>query len=110
MERFHVSGLDSACAFASWIGRPRTAEDEGTLVRQLRHLGALVHYKTNVPMSMMLGETTNNIIGTTTNPFNLAAGGACGGEGALLALDGSRLGIGTDVAGSGRIPAVFCGI
>lgn len=112
MDRFHVGGLDSACAFASWIGKPRMTEDEGTLVRQLRYLGALVHCKTNVPMSMMLGETTNNIIGTTTNPFNtgLAAGGACGGEGALLALGGSRLGIGTDVAGSGRIPAAFCGI
>jgi amidase len=63
-------------------------------------------------MSMMLGETTNNIIGTTTNPYNatLSAGGACGGEGALLALGGSRLGIGTDVAGSGRIPAAFCGL
>lgn len=59
-----------------------------------------------------LGETTNNIIGTTTNPHNtaLSAGGACGGEGALLALTGSKLGIGTDVAGSSRIPAGFCGL
>ena len=88
MDRFHVDGLDSACGFASWLNTKRTADDEGTLVRTLRHLGAVLHCKTNVPMSLMLGETANNIIGTTVNPYNLrlSAGGACGGEGALLAL------------------------
>lgn len=61
---------------------------------------------------IQLGETSNNIVGTTTNPYNtaLSAGGACGGEGALLSLAASRLGVGTDVAGSGRIPAAFCGL
>lgn len=112
MDRFHVRDLDSACGFASWVGKKRTAKDEGTLVRALHDLGAIVQCKTNVPMSMMLGETSNNIIGSTTNPFNtaLSAGGACGGEAALLALRGSALGFGTDVAGSSRIPSAFCGL
>ena len=112
MDRFHVQGLDTACGFVSWLNAKRTAEDEGDLVRTLRHLGAVVHCKTNVPMSLMLGETANNIIGTTLNPSNLrlSAGGACGGEGALIALRGSAMGVGTDVAGSSRIPAAFCGL
>ena len=54
MDRFHVADLDSACGFASWVGKKRTSEDEGTLVRVLRALGAVVHCKTNVPMSMMV--------------------------------------------------------
>ncbi|EME40421.1 hypothetical protein DOTSEDRAFT_135975 [Dothistroma septosporum NZE10] len=112
MDRFHVAGLDTACGFASWCDQRKSIEDEGTLVRTLKQLGAIVHCKTNVPMSMLLGETSNNIIGTTVNPHDtrLTAGGACGGEGALLALRGSILGLGTDVAGSSRIPAAFCGI
>lgn len=132
MDRFHVGGLDSACGFAGWAGRTRNADDEGTLLRALRTLGAVVHCKTNVPMSLMLGEyissgvvlddadcvyelkgeTSNNVIGTTTNPYNasFSAGGACGGEGALLALHGSALGLGTDIAGSSRIPSAFCGL
>lgn len=112
MDRYHVAGLDAACGFVSWLNVQHTAKDEGTLVRTLRHLGAVVHCKTNVPMSLMLGETANNIIGTTVNPYNvsLSAGGACGGEGALLSLRGSSIGFGTETAGSSRIPAAFCGL
>ena len=54
MDRFHIEGLDSACGFASWVGTQRTKEDEGTLVRNLRELGAVVFCKTNIPMSMMV--------------------------------------------------------
>ncbi|CAF5125783.1 unnamed protein product, partial [Rotaria sp. Silwood1] len=51
----------------------------------------------------------NNIIGRTSNPYNrlLSCGGSSGGEGALLALHGSPLGVGTDIGGSIRIPASF---
>ncbi len=57
----------------------------------------------------MVGETINNIIGRTLNPYNrlLSCGGSSGGEGALVALHGSPLGVGTDVGGSVRIPAAF---
>ncbi|KYG41620.1 hypothetical protein M433DRAFT_75476 [Acidomyces richmondensis BFW] len=112
MDRFHVAGLDSTCGFASWIGQSKSAQDEGVLVQQLRRLGAIIFCKTNVPMSVMMGETVNNITGATLNPRNrmLSAGGACGGEGALIALKGSPLGFGTDLAGSSRIPAAFNGL
>jgi amidase len=57
----------------------------------------------------MIGETINNIIGRTLNPYNrlLSCGGSSGGEGALIALRGSPLGVGTDIGGSVRIPASF---
>lgn len=60
-------------------------------------------------MSMVIGETTNNIIGSTLDPYNrtLQVGGASGEEGALLALRGSPSEWGADIAGSVRIPATF---
>ena len=55
-------------------------------------------------------ETESNLFGRTVNPYNtdLSPGGSSGGEGALLALRGSFLGIGTDIGGSVRIPASNC--
>lgn len=49
-------------------------------------------------------ETSNNIYGRTLNPYDpsLSAGGSTGGEGALIAMRGSPLGVGTDIAGSIR--------
>lgn len=57
----------------------------------------------------MHAETSNNLYGETVNPFNtsLTAGGSSGGEGALIAMRGSVLGVGTDIGGSIRSPA-FC--
>ena len=57
-------------------------------------------------------ETSSNLYGITVNPFNrnLTSGGSSGGEGALLGLRGSCLGIGTDIGGSIRSPAANCGV
>jgi amidase len=58
------------------------------------------------------GETFNHVFGRTTNPYNryLTPGGSSGGEGALVAMKGSPLGVGTDIDGSLRIPSAFCGL
>lgn len=60
----------------------------------------------------MTADSDNNVFGRTLNPNNLTltAGGSSGGEGALIALRGSVLGVGTDIAGSIRIPSICCGI
>jgi amidase len=57
-------------------------------------------------------ETHSNLFGRTVNPHNvsLTSGGSTGGEGALIAMCGSVLGIGTDIGGSIRVPSGFCGI
>ncbi|KAK7703336.1 hypothetical protein SLS57_010985 [Botryosphaeria dothidea] len=112
-DRFNVSGTDSACGYIAWLNAPKRAADEGALVRALRRAGAVLFVKTAVPTSMLMGETTSNIIGgATLNPRNrlLSAGGASGGEGALLACRGSPAGWGSDIAGSVRIPAAFNGL
>jgi amidase len=74
--------------------------------------GAVFYCKTNLPQTMMTADSHNNLFGRTLNPHNLCvtAGGSTGGEGALLAMRGSILGIATDVAGSCRIPALCCGL
>ncbi|KAI9927263.1 hypothetical protein MW887_003650 [Aspergillus wentii] len=61
---------------------------------------------------MMTAESHNNIFNRALNPHNthLGAGGSSGGEGALIAFRGSILGVGTDVAGSIRIPALCNGV
>lgn len=63
----------------------------------------------------MLGQTAdseNNVFGRTLNPhkLTLTAGGSSGGEGALVALGGSIIGVGTDIGGSVRIPAYCNGV
>lgn len=57
-------------------------------------------------------ETNSNLFGRTLNPhnINLTSGGSTGGEAALMAMHGSVLGIGTDIGGSIRVPAAFCGL
>lgn len=78
----------------------------------LQSLGAVLYVKTNIPQTLMSADSENNIFGRTLNPHNtsLTAGGSSGGEGSLVAFRGSILGIGTDIAGSIRIPALCCGI
>lgn len=74
--------------------------------------GAIIYAKTNIPQTMFAFECSNPVWGRTTNPYNenYTCGGSSGGEAALLAMDGSAIGIGSDVGGSLRIPAAYCGL
>lgn len=67
---------------------------------------------TNIPELAMWWDSSNPVYGTTNNPYDLSRvpGGSSGGEAALLASAGSVVGIGSDIAGSIRIPANFCGV
>ncbi|TVY64789.1 putative amidase [Fusarium oxysporum f. sp. cubense] len=87
-------------------------ESSDDLVNRLYDAGTVFYCKTNVPQSLMSGECDNLLYGCTSTPDNrlLSAGGSSGGEGSLIALRGSPLGIGTDIAGSVRTPANFNGI
>lgn len=86
-------------------------EADADAVAALRALGAVFYCKTNQPQGIMFLETVSPY-GRALNPHNihLSAGGSSGGEGALIALRGSVLGLGTDIGGSIRGPAGFCGI
>ncbi|KAL6246096.1 hypothetical protein RBB50_007249 [Rhinocladiella similis] len=108
-DGFQVKGQEASIGYVSFLGKKSTANSP--LVDILLSLGAVLYVKTNIPQTLMTADSDNNIFGRALNPHNTAlnAGGSSGGEGALVAFRGSPLGVGTDVAGSVRIPALCCG-
>ncbi|CAJ0540845.1 Ff.00g077540.m01.CDS01 [Fusarium sp. VM40] len=110
-DSFHVEGYHSTVGYVEFLKRP-LPQGNAALVKLLEDAGAILYCKTNVSQTMMTADSENNIFGRTLNPHNtrLTAGGSTGGEGALVAFRGSILGVGTDLAGSVRIPALCCGI
>ncbi|KAI0882064.1 amidase [Annulohypoxylon maeteangense] len=118
-DQFHVKGLDTTAGYVGYIGSNLGVKDpsrahqvESQITAELRSLGAVLYCKTSVPQTLFYTETQNHIIGETLNPHNqnLTCGGSSGGEGALLALRGSTLGVGADIGGSVRIPAAYNGV
>ncbi|KAJ5947936.1 Amidase [Penicillium verhagenii] len=109
-DNFQFKGRDASIGMVSFINDVCT--ENSALVDILLKLGAVLYVKTNVPQTMMTADSHNNVFGRTLNPWNttLGPGGSSGGEGALIALRGSPLGLGTDIGGSVRIPAHCCGI
>ncbi|TVY30739.1 putative amidase, partial [Lachnellula hyalina] len=109
-DSFQVRGYDTSTGLGCYVGE--LAEDNSALAAMLLDLGAVLYCKTNLPQSIMTGDSDNNVFGRTLNPRNklLTAGGSTGGEGALLALRGSVLGVGTDIGGSIRVPSVCNGV
>jgi amidase len=105
-DTFKVRGYDASIGLAALCFMPAT--ENSVIVDCLLNAGAVLYCKTNVPQTLMALDSHNNIFGRTVNPLNTAvtAGGSSGGEGALLAMRGSILGVGTDVGGSIRIPAM----
>lgn len=93
------------------------ADRDSVIVEILYKCGAVPFVRSNVPQTLMVsallspstaysifrkwGETHNNVYGRTLNPYNrsLTPGGSSGGEGALIAMKGSPLGVGTDIGG-----------
>jgi amidase len=109
-DQFNLKGVDSTIGYVSWVGKPIT--EESTLVKLLRDAGAVFYVKTNVPTTLMMGESVNNVFGRTLNPRNkkLTSGGSSGGESALVTFRGSFIGVGTDIGGSIRHPASYTGL
>ncbi len=91
---------------------PLPCGDDATVVRRLREAGAVIIARSNVPELALAGETDNLLYGRTNNPLNPArtCGGSSGGEAALVASGSSAMGVGSDLLGSIRIPASFCGV
>lgn len=103
-----VGGYDATVGYSSFVGN--AAAKDGGMVRLLKDLGAVPYVKTNLPITLLSFESTNDVWGRCTNPHNkeYSPGGSTGGEAALLAM-GGRIGVGSDVAGSVRVPAHFSG-
>ncbi|KAL3427906.1 acetamidase [Phlyctema vagabunda] len=109
-EHVDLRNTPSTSGFIAWANV--VSSTDSLIVKVLREAGAVFHVKTTNPQSLMALETDSNLYGRTKNPHNtkLTPGGSSGGEGALIAMRGSLLGIGTDIGGSIRAPAGFSGI
>ncbi|CAF0935664.1 unnamed protein product [Adineta ricciae] len=105
-----MKGRRTSAGWIKWLDR--IAEDDALILKILYNAGAVFYIRTNQPQSLMHLECSNPVYGTTLNPSNrnLSSGGSSGGEGALLSMKGSPLGIGTDIGGSIRSPANSNGI
>ena len=90
----------------------KPSKEDGEIVQVVRAAGGVPFVKTNVPITLMNIEGYNDVFGRTLNPHNphFAPGGSSQGEGALIGSGGSRIGIGTDIGGSVRVPAAWSGI
>ncbi len=109
-ECFDIAGTPTTIGLAR--RRDHRAEHTSPLVTRLQSAGAIVLGKTNVPELLVYYETDNPCYGRTNNPWNpeRSPGGSSGGEGAIIASGGSPLGLGSDIGGSVRVPAHYCGV
>ncbi len=109
-DSIDVAGLPSTFGLP-WRKDLIATEDDPHVAR-LRAAGAIVLGKTNVAQLLFYLESDNPLHGRTLNPWNAerTCGGSSGGEAALIAAQASPLGIGSDIGGSLRNPAHFCGI
>jgi len=109
-ESHHVAGLPTtwgAAAFKAWMpGRDATG------VARLKAAGAVILGKTNVPLSLADWQSVNPLYGRTNNPHDVtrSPGGSSGGAAAALAAGMVPLEYGSDIGGSIRVPAHFCGV
>jgi amidase len=90
----------------------RVADTDGSVAARLRAAGAILIGHTNVPAFLADYQTTNAIFGRTANPWDLGRtpGGSSGGAAAALAAGLTPLEVGSDLTGSLRLPAHFCGV
>ncbi|RDI55487.1 amidase [Nocardia mexicana] len=109
-ESYNIAGLPT-----TW-GMPQHADfvpaEDALQVSRLEAAGAVVLGKTNVPLVLRDIQSFNEIYGTTNNPWDhdRTSGGSSGGSAAALAAGFGALSLGSDLAGSLRTPAHFCGI
>ena len=106
----HIKGYDTTMGHSSKVNHP--ASSSAAIVRLLHDAGAITHVKTTTPPGLLGLETSSDLFGRTSNPYNekYASGASTGGGGALLAYRGSVIEIATDLGGSARLPAHFCGV
>ena len=109
-EQFGIAGLPT-----TW-GDPQAkdwkAEVDALAVQRLKAAGAVILGKTNVPLFLRDWQSYNEVYGTTNNPWDVSRspGGSSGGGAAALAAGFVPLEFGSDIGGSLRAPAHFCGV
>lgn len=109
-ESYNIAGLPTTWGMPMY--RDFVPAEDAVQVSRLRAAGAVVLGKTNVPLGLQDLQSFNEIYGTTNNPWDhdRTPGGSSGGSAAALAAGFGALSIGSDLAGSLRTPAHFCGV
>ncbi|XP_053603765.1 fatty-acid amide hydrolase 2-B-like isoform X1 [Plodia interpunctella] len=109
-ESIAVEGMSNDCGTVYPYRNP--AKTDADIIKLARAAGAIPIAVTNTPQLCMNWETYNNVTGLTMNPYDQkrTTGGSSGGEAALIASAASVIGVGSDIAGSLRLPPMFNGI
>ncbi len=108
-DTFDVEGMPASAGLKDLLNRPAGDAD---VVARTRQAGAVIWGKTNTPVMAGDWQSFNALYGTTNNPWNpeRTPGGSSGGAAAALAAGVTALEIGSDIGGSLRVPANFCGV
>ena len=109
-ESFNLAGTPTTWGFAE--ARDFKPAEDALAVQRVKAAGAVILGKTNVPIALGDWQSYNEIYGVTNNPYDLARspGGSSGGSSAALAAGYGALSLGSDIGGSLRVPAHFCGV
>jgi amidase len=109
-ESFDLAGTPTTWGYSDRANHK--AEEDALAVRRLEAAGAVVFGKTNVPDSLGDWQSYNPVYGTTVNPWDISRtpGGSSGGSAAATAAGLTGLELGSDIGGSIRVPAHYCGI
>ena len=108
-DTFDVEGMPASSGLDTFRRGKRA---DAAVVAHVRQAGAVIWGKTNVPVMAGDFQTYNSLYGVTNNPWDLSrtSGGSSGGAAAALASGIAALEIGSDIGGSLRTPASFCGV
>ncbi len=109
-DSFETAGMRTVSGFPPFSKNVPT--DDAPPVKRLRAAGAIILGKTNLPTLASGIQTNNPVFGRTNNPWDLSRtpGGSSGGAAAAISAELSFLELGSDIGGSIRIPAHFCGV
>lgn len=109
-ETCSLKGMELSVGSLSLLGTK--AQEDGTAVTRMKSGGAIPLLISNTPELCFSSGSESKTKGKINNPYNTTytSGGSSSGEGALLGSGASIVGIGSDVGGSIRIPACFCGV
>jgi amidase len=109
-ESFNIVGLPTTWGIPQF--RDFIPKEDAVLVSRVKSANAVILGKTNVPLRLADWQSYNDVYGTTNNPWDLTRtpGGSSGGAAAALAAGFGSLSFGSDIGGSLRVPAHYCGI
>jgi amidase len=109
-ESFAVAGLPTTWGIPAF--KDFKSVQDAVAVARLKAAGAVLLGKTNVPFALADWQSYNDLYGTTNNPWDLRCtpGGSSGGSAAAVAAGFGALSLGSDIGGSLRAPAHYCGV